>query len=423
MDSAVAAGGDDVEVTGRDVADDSVTGGVRVSTLPTMALLPGLLLGLGPLVLAGPVPAEGTASTIVRPVDLIEDFVSSGPDERDWLLEQLTEAAPEDQLIAAIQQRLDRHERTIGRGGAHSKLEKLAVAREKLDALRKDFFDIVEDQERYFTPYKRPQVTAEREAEYRRTQKEVERIVRELETVWDKTRAVKLNKKVRASIEDVQWTLLKLEEARRGAETPEWIRPWMTGIDHELEVVGLAEFGVNAKERERFARWRKVRALNQQRGQAALKDRKGDKQARPDRAALDQVLVTNDYRVLLGRRPLLWNPKLQFAARGHSDYMARNGVLSHYEEKDPERREPNQRARLAGYDHFQAENCSFGLPAPEAAHKAWTTSPGHHRNIVFASHTEMAAGLSGAYWTQKFGRRQVDLDAEEGAESTGGRGR
>ncbi|MEC7232789.1 MAG: CAP domain-containing protein, partial [Planctomycetota bacterium] len=196
------------------------------------------------------------------------------------------------------------------------------------------------------------------------------------------------------------------------AGPPDWIRPWLAGVDPDLEVVGLPELGLDASERSRLRDWRAIRRLNEERGTAALQDRKGEEQSRPDQAALEQVRITNDYRVMLGRRPLLWNPRLQFAARGHSDYMARHGVLSHYEEKDPERRKPSQRARLAGYSHFQAENCSFGLPSPQEAHRAWTTSPGHHRNIVFATHTEMASSLSGAYWTQKFGRRPCDLEEE-----------
>ena len=369
----------------------------------------GLLLAA---VLALPAGAvRGDEPCAAAPADELQDaFVRAAPEERDALLEQILDLATDAEAIAALQARIARHERTLGRGSTPGKLDRLLAARRELDEARDRFFKIVEDEARYFTPYRQPEVSSEKEAEYRRTQKEVERLVGELEELWRGERPVKLSKKVRAALEDVQWGVETLADLDREAAPPEWIRPWVTGLDPELEAVGMPELGLDAKERSRLRDWRTILRFNEERGTAALEDRKGEKQSRPDRAALDQVRITNEYRLMLGRRPLLWNPRLQLAARGHSDYMARNGILSHFEDKDPERREPSQRARLAGYGHFQAENCSFGLPSPQEAHRAWTTSPGHHRNIVLASHTEMASSLSGAYWTQKFGRRPLDLD-------------
>lgn len=372
-----------------------------------------------------PGAADGDASQVASASaeDLVESFVRADPDERGALYEQVLELCTDAEAVAALGARLARHERTIGRGSTAAKLDKLLEARVELDGIREQFFAIVEDEVRYFTPYRQPEVSAEKEAEYRRTQKEVERILGELEECWGGARPVKLSKKVRAALEDVQWGVQALADLDGAVAPPDWIRPWVAGIDPHLGAVGLGDLGLDARERSRLLDWRAIRRLNDERGQAALADRKGEEQSRPDRAALEQVRVTNDYRVMLGRRPLLWNPRLQFAARGHSDYMARNGVLSHFEEKDPERRKPSQRARLAGYGHFQAENCSFGLPSPEETHRAWTTSPGHHRNIVFATHTEMASSLNGAYWTQKFGRRPFDVDDEGASERSVGSGK
>ena len=355
--------------------------------------------------------ARGDETFSAAPADeLVDSFVRAEPEERDALLEQILDLTTDAEAVAALQARIARHERTLGRGSTPGKLDRLLAARRELDEARDRFFAIVEDEARYFTPYRQPEVSSEKEAEYRRTQKEVERLVDELEELWSGERPVKLSKKVRAALEDVQWGLATLADLDREAAPPEWIRAWVTGLDPALEAVGMHELGLGGEERSRLRDWRTILRLNEERGTAALEDRKGEKQSRPDRAALEQVRITNEYRLMLGRRPLLWNPKLQFAARGHSEYMARHGILSHFEDKDSERRKPSQRARLAGYGHFQAENCSFGLPSPQEAHRAWTTSPGHHRNIVLASHTEMASSLSGAYWTQKFGRRPLDLD-------------
>ena len=269
---------------------------------------------------------------------------------------------------------------------------------------RRRFFEIVEDE----TPSPRiaSPGSVPREAEYRRTQKEVERLVGILEDLWSGARPVKLSKKVRAAIEDVQWGI---EAAPRS--TALWLS--RTGSDRG-RLASMRSSRWSGSPRSGSTRgsgttpgWRSIRSVNEL-GQGAEDQRKAS--GRMYRAGAGAI--TNDYRVMLGRRPLLWNQRLQLAARGHSDHMSRTGILSHYEEDDPERRLPSQRARLAGYRHFQAENCSFGLPAPLEAHRAWTTSPGHHRNIVFASHTEMASSRSRAYWTQKFGRRPLDIEDE-----------
>lgn len=393
-------------------AEDPVTLPRGGATLPAMAPWSGLVLASALLLPATRLGSDSSPQAATAGDELVDSFVRAGVEERDVLLARILDTRTDADAIAAIKARLQRHERTIGRGSVASKLDKLLIARGELDAVRSEFFEIVEDEARYFTPYRQPEVSAEKEAEYRRTQKEVERLVGSLEELWSGGRPVKLSKKVRAAIEDAQWGIQAWARLDGAAAHPEWIRPWVVGVDSALEELGIPELGLDAQERDRLRRWRAIRILNGTRGEAALEDRKREELSRPDRAALEQVRVTNEYRVMLGRRPLLWNPRLQLAARGHSEYMSRHGILSHYEDKDPDRRLPSQRARLADYRYFQAENCSFGVPSPLEAHRAWTTSPGHHRNIVFASHTEMASSLSGAYWTQKFGRRQIDIEDE-----------
>ena len=40
---------------------------------------------------------------------------------------------------------------------------------------------------------------------------------------------------------------------------------------------------------------------------------------------------------------------------------------------------------------------------PSGSTRDGSTLPGHHRNLLFERHTEMASGLSGRFWTQNFG--------------------
>ena len=68
-----------------------------------------------------------------------------------------------------------------------------------------------------------------------------------------------------------------------------------------------------------------------------------------------------------------------------------------------ERRSPVDRLRLAGYMGGGSENCSLGDSGAEGAHVGWLHSSGHHRNILFATHREMASAVAGIYWTQNFG--------------------
>jgi uncharacterized protein YkwD len=99
---------------------------------------------------------------------------------------------------------------------------------------------------------------------------------------------------------------------------------------------------------------------------------------------------------------LAYNAKLWTAAHGHSDWMSRVGKLSHFED-DPARASPEQRMKLAGYDHGAGENCAVGRSGPLEVLVRWCHSSGHHRNLLYESHTEMGAGQVGNYWTQCFG--------------------
>jgi len=163
----------------------------------------------------------------------------------------------------------------------------------------------------------------------------------------------------------------------------------MLVLPADEEVVDLRNLAVSVAERERLDRDRKVALLN--------RSVEG-----PSEAERDQVRFTNDYRVMMGRGRLAWNPKLQEAARKHSDWMNRAGQLSHFED-DPARRTPGDRMRLEGYLRPAGENCSVGQTDPLRAHEGWCHSSGHHRNLLWEGHTEMASAVTGRFWTQNFG--------------------
>jgi uncharacterized protein YkwD len=108
----------------------------------------------------------------------------------------------------------------------------------------------------------------------------------------------------------------------------------------------------------------------------------------------------NELRMLLGLDPVLIDPKLHDAARGHSQDMVENHFFAH-DSPLPGKRTPSDRARLAGTTGG-AENIFAGNPSPRAANDGWFFSPGHHVNM-FGRHKRAGMGRYEGHWTQLFG--------------------
>ena len=116
---------------------------------------------------------------------------------------------------------------------------------------------------------------------------------------------------------------------------------------------------------------------------------------------IEGIRVLNDTRMLLGLTPVLIDPKLQQAARGHSRTMATLRFFAH-ESPEPGRRTPWDRAKLAGTT-ASAENIFNGSDDPRAANDCWCSSPGHHVNM-FGNHIRVGMARCEGNWTQLFGR-------------------
>ncbi|MEQ1850646.1 MAG: CAP domain-containing protein [Chthoniobacteraceae bacterium] len=108
----------------------------------------------------------------------------------------------------------------------------------------------------------------------------------------------------------------------------------------------------------------------------------------------------NEMRILLGLDPVLLDPKLATAARGHSQDMAEKGFFAH-ESPVPGKKTPSDRAKLAGTTGG-AENIFSGNHSPRAANEGWFFSPGHHVNM-FGRHRRVGMGRYERHWTQLFG--------------------
>jgi uncharacterized protein YkwD len=110
----------------------------------------------------------------------------------------------------------------------------------------------------------------------------------------------------------------------------------------------------------------------------------------------------NAMRIMCGLRPLLYDPKLCDAARGHSADMEKLGFFAH-ESPVAGKTTFGDRARLAGTTS-SGENIYMGSGSPVDALKGWFLSPGHHKNMLSEGNTRQGLGRVGRHWTQMFGR-------------------
>jgi hypothetical protein len=280
---------------------------------------------------------------------------------------------------------------------------RLAKLRERAVALRdarKHALQLIFDEGKYFYPYSPPGCPPDKAALYPAVQQEVDLRVEAVRAIWGREGEEAPEPQIALSAATQQ----QLEQLRALRQLLADLGSPSDAVDDELKgawalplharAVHLRNFALDDYERSRLDQDVRVWALN-----AAVVERDGG----ADREEIEQVRVTNQYRAMLGRRVLAFNERLWVAADGHSEWMARTGRLSHFEDGDPERNSPEQRMRLAGYKSGAGENCAMGrMGALEALH-GWCHSSGHHRNLLFESHTEMGSGQSGSFWTQCFG--------------------
>ncbi len=114
----------------------------------------------------------------------------------------------------------------------------------------------------------------------------------------------------------------------------------------------------------------------------------------------EALMLTNEYRVMMGLHALPASRRLIECAREHSDDMRARNFFSH-ESPVPERRSLVHRARLCGYP-VRSENIARDCATGAVAFRRWFNSSSHHRNMLDARHRRVGVGQSGGYYTQWF---------------------
>jgi uncharacterized protein YkwD len=143
-------------------------------------------------------------------------------------------------------------------------------------------------------------------------------------------------------------------------------------------------------------------------GPKAESARAGTAAAAPARAGA-LVDLANEHRSRAGLPPLRANSRLMQAAQTQAEQSASLGKLAHVL---PEARYPRPEDRLdaSGYPwRAFAENIGMGQRSTSEVIEAWMKSPGHRKNMLSASFTEMGTGYATddkgrAYYVQVFGR-------------------
>jgi serralysin len=127
---------------------------------------------------------------------------------------------------------------------------------------------------------------------------------------------------------------------------------------------------------------------------------------------VNEVLrLTNEFRAQNGLNALKLNEELTVTGEFHSLDMAKNNYFEH---TGLDGSLPWDRAKRVGFDSkLMAENIAAGQYSPESVVQAWIDSPGHRKNLLNATVTEMglgyykpaADGITARYdhyWTQLF---------------------
>lgn len=372
--------------------------------------LPAHLRQFGPRVLfvlacfAGAVepPASSTAQDDAPSRDqLTADFAHATRVARQTAYDAILARNDRELTEAALKRRWDAALVEVANNATVKQLQRLADDRRALDAARKAALDLIFDEKEYFYPYNPPECPPEKVALYAPVQKRVDELVAAVRKALDRSRPVKFASGFATVREELDWNLARQKEQKLKFKLSDSVPEFVAVMPTDIKEITLAEFAWNAADAAEIAYSHKVVAYNE-RLWHELEHAKPAPDV-PDAGERDQVRITNAYRILLGRRALAWNPKLQASAQGHSDYMSKTGILGHFEEGDEARKTPGDRMKLAGYRLGVGENCSEGRDDAKGAHEGWCGSSGHHRDLLMEDHREMASAVAGRFWTQNFG--------------------
>ncbi|MCB9880716.1 MAG: hypothetical protein H6832_19055 [Planctomycetes bacterium] len=312
---------------------------------------------------------------------------SEGAAREALFVELLADERARDVITDAFAQKRRALHEKFEKGKVGKDLAVLLHDRDALDERRKSALELIYDADKYFYPYK------DREGEYRVVQMEVSRRCALVRDAWNlDTHRIAFGSGFAKELElyrFVSKSLVPLAGLVIGSDD-KWFWSFASGT-----VTTIRNVARNQADREFLDKADAVLAENTK----SYEEMRASGTASTDE--VDLMVLTNAYRLQMGRMPLRVDARLVIAARGHCEEMSRLGYFGH-ESPVPERRTPSDRMRLAGYKRGAGENLAINN-GPAGAIEAWQHSSGHHRNMLATQHRDLGGGIHGRHFNQNFG--------------------
>lgn len=348
------------------------------------------------------------------------------PFEGELLGKAEFERRSETKHLAALADEARKLAEQVAKDPAFKGLEKLRARRDELDRRRAFALLAIFDETHWPYPHDEPAVPAR---VYAIVTEEVDRRWRSVAEVWNEPLKVVAPKGEAVEKAVARHAAIVRELESKGVD----VEPLKAAIAPYGPYVGAGTLTIRSyyrdeveKELLEYNRW-VMEVYNPTKTTVATE------------AELEQIRITNEYRVMMGyafgvqagpdpiasidpknllevlatnvetrRVPLhavRVDDRLVTSARAHSRDMATRGFFDHFAPPNPAtgegRTSPFDRMQKAGYTGGgMSENiCAGG--GPMDAHIRWLHSSGHHRNIL-SDWVDMGSGFSGP-WTQNFG--------------------
>lgn len=274
-------------------------------------------------------------------------------------------------------------------------IERVFATRRDLEAKRETALELIFDEVKYFYPYSDQEVPQEKASLYPKVQQEVDDLVEEVRKVWggefdEFAGGVSTSSRFRSLMKrlETEGAILRVADPDGFVVEPELAVFGLLPLDAPR--IHVRNIALTLEERAVLDRNLKVLAYNSTAKTSARSHE------------VDQIRITNDYRMMMGRSALAIHDLLCKSAWGHADWMSRGGPFGHFNTDDPALRTPGDRIKAQGYvGSGSGENCARTGSAMDA-HLGWFGSSGHHRNILYESHTELGVGGVGPFWVQNF---------------------
>jgi len=301
-------------------------------------------------------------------------------------------SAHQERLDALLADRLRVAEDGVRKDGGAKRLLDLVEERRVLDEARSGAFELILDTTKYPFPYEGDGVARATRTLHDKTQVEIDRRVSTVKKLSEdaESNAITIPSDLRkrsaalAAAVDLFAAAGRIEP-KLGADVA--CAAFLPDGEKKVSALTIC---VSAAEKSALDRDARTMRENETKASSA---------SAAERA---QLRVTNDYRLMMGRRALALDERLLLSARDHCQEMYKCGYFGH-SGATPETRSLPLRVRARGFTTDMVGENIARATSPQHAHSLWLHSSGHHRNILNEMWTVAGSAVAGDLFTQNFG--------------------